>query len=76
MKKSFLLLSLFSLVSCSSQYQKPAQIKSQPESMVIHTNHEKGVASIISNEALESFNTKYAKASKNKAFAQSLSGVW
>ncbi|MBT3032192.1 MAG: hypothetical protein KME67_12835 [Candidatus Thiodiazotropha sp. (ex Codakia orbicularis)] len=76
MKKSFLLLSLFSLVSCSSQYQKPAQIKSQPESMVIHTNHENGVASIISNEALESFNTKYAKASKNKAFAQSLSGAW
>jgi hypothetical protein len=42
----------------------------------IYENDKHGIESIITNKALESFKTEYAKASKHKAFAQSLSGAW
>ena len=76
MNKILLILCLFTVAACSSQPQRTSEVESQPKRAVIHTNHAKGVASIISNKALESFNTEYTKALKNKAFAQSLSGAW
>ncbi len=44
--------------------------------ITIYENNAEGINTIISNKALESFKTKYVKASENKAFAQSTSGAW
>ena len=41
-----------------------------------HTNTKTGIASIITKDALESYNEKYLAAPEHKAFAQSLSGAW
>jgi hypothetical protein len=49
--------------------------KSEPN-IKIYSNNQSGIESIITNQALKSFNTEYAKATKNKAFAQSASGAW
>lgn len=53
---------------------KSSSIPSHP--IKIYQNHAQGIDSIISNEALISFNTDYKDASPNKAFAQSTSGAW
>jgi len=44
--------------------------------MTIYSNDKKGIESLMSNKALKSFKTDYAKASNHKAFAQSVSGAW
>lgn len=44
--------------------------------ITIYTNDKKGIESLMSNKALKSYKTDYAKASKHKAFAQSASGAW
>jgi len=46
------------------------------KSMTIYSNDKKGIESLMSNKALKSFKTDYAKASNHKAFAQSVSGSW
>lgn len=42
----------------------------------IYVSSKSGVSSIITNEALASYNDKYSSAANHKAFAQSLSGAW
>jgi hypothetical protein len=64
------------LIGCTAN--RPHEI---PEPVVIdslikHSNSYTGPESIIRNDALSSYNEGYIKASKNKAFAQSLSGAW
>jgi hypothetical protein len=51
------------------------QPNSTEGSITKYRNTKSGIESIITKDALESFE-KYANASKHKAFAQSLSGVW
>jgi len=46
------------------------------KSITIYSNDKSGIESLMSNKALESFNTDYAKATNHKAFAQSVSGAW
>ena len=42
----------------------------------LYTDDSEGIESLITNQALASFKSKYKEASQNKAFAQSLSGAW
>ena len=44
--------------------------------ITLYTNDKKGIESLITNQALKSFKNDYSKASKHKAFAQSVSGSW
>ena len=51
-------------------------ISSSHSELIMYENNKTGIDSIISNEALDSFQTKYKEATSNKAFAQSVSGAW
>jgi len=68
-KKVYLLVFIFGIVSCSTKAE-------DEKGLTIYTSDSEGAESLITNQALESFNTEYKEASKHKAFAQSLSGAW
>jgi hypothetical protein len=73
-----ILFSVLLLVGCATEMQtKDENLSSVPQSGIkIYENNRKGINAIISKKALESFNTEYTKAPRNKAFAQSTSGAW
>jgi hypothetical protein len=48
---------------------RPAQVQQ-------YSNNAKGIHSLITKQAKSSFKKKYKKATKHKAFAQSVSGAW
>jgi len=75
MKLLVLLVSVLIVTGCANQQVSPPKVEVVNE-ITIYENKENGIPSIISNKALISFESDYAKASKNKAFAQSVSGAW
>ena len=71
------LVFLILATGCSTTEKTSIPLKSNAsKSITIYSNDKKGIESLMSNKALESFKTDYAKASKHKAFAQSASGSW
>jgi hypothetical protein len=73
MKYLVLIISIM-LVGCSVNISNDQPISTEG-SITKYRNSKSGIESIITNDALESFD-RYSNASKHKAFAQSLSGAW
>ena len=75
MEKIISIFFILLVSGCSSQAidNNGAQVS---KNLVRYENGDYGVDSIITNDALESYKTKYLKSSNNKAFAQSVSGAW
>ena len=73
--KYLLFFPIFIAVGCTTQQFK--EIPAEPRSQItIYENTKQGIDSIITNSALTEFKNDYSKASRNKAFAQSVSGAW
>ncbi len=75
MRSKVLLLLTLTVTGCTTQQVKNSAAE-EPKKITIYQNYEVGIASIILNKALTSFKNEYSKASKNKAFSQSVSGAW
>lgn len=75
MKYNIVLMLALLGAGCTTQQYMKADLDEVPK-ITIYQNDKVGIASIISNKALDSFKDGYTKAPKNKAFAQSLSGAW
>lgn len=75
MKLKLLLVSICIISGCTVQQVKKSEVEPIKQ-VTIYKNNQQGIDSIISNKALDSFNGEYAMATKNKAFAQSVSGSW
>lgn len=74
----FLSLIFVTLITGCATTDKPSVTPqgNASNSITIYTNDKKGLDSLITNQALKSFKSDYANASKHKAFAQSASGAW
>jgi hypothetical protein len=76
MKYLAITLGIIVLSGCATQGQIQSEPPKSELKIKLYSNNKSGIESIITNQALKSFNTDYAKATKNKAFAQSASGAW
>lgn len=75
--KFFPLIVACLITGCATTDKPSVNPQSKPtKAITIYVNDEKGLDSLITNQALKSFKTDYTKASKHKAFAQSVSGAW
>ena len=76
MKLLAITLGAIALSGCAMQGPVQSESPKAEFNIKLYSNNKSGIESIITNQALKSFNTEYAKATKNKAFAQSASGAW
>jgi len=75
MRSTIVLILALIVAGCTVQQVKHSTVEG-PKKMKVYQNDKTGIDSIISNKALSSFQNEYSAASRNKAFAQSVSGVW
>lgn len=81
MRLSVIALVIFAASGCSTTQQQ-TPVKNTNVSLVTQQevkpsgNESYSISSIISNQALVSYKTKYREATNYKAFAQSAAGVW
>ena len=76
MKYLAMAIGVIVLSGCATQGPIQSELPKSEQKIKLYSNSNLGIESIITNKALKSFNTKYVKATKNKAFAQSASGAW
>lgn len=74
----YLAISLGAIVlsGCAAQGTIQSEAPKAESKIKFYSNNKSGIESIITNQALKSFNTGYENATENKAFAQSASGAW
>ncbi|MDF1764226.1 MAG: hypothetical protein P1U57_12530 [Oleibacter sp.] len=78
MKKILTVMVLTTLTGCATGTQQKVEVSDSPaiQPITIYKNNKKGMESIITRKALDSYNSEYLDATENKAFAQSLTGAW
>jgi hypothetical protein len=71
----FIISLLFNLLACSS-LPKERHMYVTDKNPITHKNLKSGIASLMSNDAKASYETKFISAKNHKAFSQSDSGAW